>query len=145
LIEKNHGSATQKLNFKEGMKIQILNCPEELKEIEKEWTSLGLLAKDSDHPDFLLGFALSEGEIRVLFDQMKPQLREDEIFWIAYPKKSSKRYQVSINRDKGWKALGDQGYEGVRQVSINEDWSALRWRNVKFIKKMTRKFSAKDQ
>ncbi|WP_100629785.1 hypothetical protein [Algoriphagus formosus] len=135
----------KKLNFKEGMKIQIWNCPEELKALEKEWKSMGLLAKDSDHPDFLLGFALSEEEIRVLFDQMKPQLREDEIFWIAYPKKSSKRYQVSINRDKGWKALGDQGYEGVRQVSINEDWSALRWRNVKFINKMTRKFSAKNQ
>jgi hypothetical protein len=135
----------KKLNFKEGMKIQIWNCPKELKALEKEWTSMGLLAKDSDHPDFLLGFVLSEEEIRVLFDQMNPNLQEDEIFWIAYPKKSSKRYQVSINRDKGWKALGDQGYEGVRQVSINEDWSALRWRNVKFIKNMTRKFSAKDQ
>lgn len=135
----------KKLNFKEGMKIQIWNCPAELKDLEKEWTSMGFLAKDSDDPDFLLGFVLSEEEIRVLFDQMKPHLQKDEIFWIAYPKKSSKRYQVSINRDKGWKALGDQGYEGVRQVSINEDWSALRWRNVKFIKNLTRKFSAKDQ
>jgi hypothetical protein len=138
-------SLLKKLNFKEGMKIQIRNCPEELKHLEIDWQKINLLAQDSEQVDFLLGFVHDEDELKFLFERIKPLLNADELLWIAYPKKSSKRYESSINRDKGWKILGDHGYEGVRQISINEDWSALRWRNVKFIKKMTRKFSAKDQ
>lgn len=134
-----------KLNFKEGMKIRVWNCPSELSGLQADWEAQNLIAKDSEEVDFLLGFVLDEQGIMDLFGKMKPHLEGDKILWIAYPKKSSKRYQASINRDKGWKTLGENNYEGVRQISINEDWSALRWRNVQYIKKMTRKFSAKDQ
>ncbi len=34
--------------------------------------------------------------------------------------------------------LGKLGFEGVRQVAIDEDWSALRFRRVEFIKTMSR-------
>jgi hypothetical protein len=34
--------------------------------------------------------------------------------------------------------LGDAGFEPVRQVAIDEDWSALRFRRVEYIKSMTR-------
>jgi len=37
--------------------------------------------------------------------------------------------------------LADDGYEPVRQVAIDEDWSALRFRKVEQIKKMTRNFA----
>jgi hypothetical protein len=58
--------------------------------------------------------------------------------WFAYPKGTSKRYTSQINRDKGWQVLGDLGFEPVRSVAIDEDWSASRFRRVEFIKKMTR-------
>ncbi|HAH36603.1 MAG TPA: hypothetical protein DCL81_08800 [Algoriphagus sp.] len=76
---------------------------------------------------------------------MEKLAQEDELLWMAYPKGSSKRYQVKINRDSGWGILGKYDFEGVRQIAINEDWSALRFRNTKFIKTLTRKFSTKDQ
>ena len=58
--------------------------------------------------------------------------------WFAYPKGTSKRYKSEINRDTGWQALGKSGFEPVRAVAIDEDWSALRFRRVEFIKTMTR-------
>ena len=34
--------------------------------------------------------------------------------------------------------LGEAGFEGVRQVAIDEDGSAIRFRHVDYIKSMTR-------
>ena len=70
---------------------------------------------------------------------------EDQQIWLAYPKGTFKRYKAQINRDSGWKYLGEFDVEGVRKIAINEDWSALRFRKRKYIKVMNRKFSVKDQ
>jgi hypothetical protein len=51
---------------------------------------------------------------------------------------SSKNYKCDFNRDTGWTALGGAGFEPVRMVAIDEDWSAIRFRWVDFIKAMTR-------
>jgi hypothetical protein len=34
--------------------------------------------------------------------------------------------------------MGEAGFEPVRMVAIDEDWSALRFRRAEFIKNMTR-------
>jgi len=60
------------------------------------------------------------------------------VVWFAYPKGSSKRYKSEIDRDHGWKILGREGFEPVRMVAIDEDWSAKRFRRVEFLKNMTR-------
>ena len=62
----------------------------------------------------------------------------DAVIWFAYPKGSSKRYTCEITRDTGWQALGRAGFEPVRMVAIDEDWTAVRFRRVDFIKTMTR-------
>lgn len=56
----------------------------------------------------------------------------------AYPKGSSKRYTATINRDKGWARLGAAGFEAVRMIAIDDDWSAVRFRRAEFIKTMKR-------
>lgn len=62
----------------------------------------------------------------------------DPVIWFAYPKGSSKNYACEFNRDTGWAAVGAAGFEGVRQVAIDADWSALRFRRVEAIKTLTR-------
>jgi hypothetical protein len=57
---------------------------------------------------------------------------------MVYPKGTSKRYKCEFNRDSGWASLGQAGYEAVRQVAVDEDWSALRFRKVEHIKTMKR-------
>jgi hypothetical protein len=58
--------------------------------------------------------------------------------WFAYPKGSSKRYKSEINRDHAWLSLGQEGFEPVSMVAIDEDWSAVRFRRLEFIKQMKR-------
>ena len=48
------------------------------------------------------------------------------------------KYKSQINRDHGWNVLGQEGFEPVRMVAIDEDWSAVRFRRAAFIKTMTR-------
>jgi len=58
--------------------------------------------------------------------------------WFAYPKGTSKKCKSQIDRDTGWNMLGHKGFEPVRMVAIDEDWSAKRFRRAGLIKNMTR-------
>jgi hypothetical protein len=51
----------------------------------------------------------------------------DGLAWAAYPKKSS-AVESDITRDHGWEALKAEGLRPVRQVAIDDTWSALRFR-----------------
>jgi hypothetical protein len=79
-----------------------------------------------------------EKEVEAATKQLVRAAEGDAQLWMVYPKGSSKKYTCEFNRDTGWKALGDAGYEPVRQVAIDEDWSALRFRKAEFIKTMKR-------
>jgi len=134
----------KKMTWKEGMNIQIWNAPPELDELISFWKKDGLVQSEAK-PDFMLAFVRNEEEIKNYFLEMQKLAPGDQQIWMAYPKRSSKLYKAQINRDSGWSYLGNFDYESVRQIAINEDWSALRFRKTKFVKVMTRKFSVKDQ
>ena len=129
-----------KLNLKDQGEILLLNPPEsfvpELASLEDVTIKQSL--DDVQAVDFSLAFVIRQDELDTIARGIGEKTREDAIVWFAYPKKSSKKYTSEINRDTGWDVLGELGYEPVRQVSIDEDWSALRFRQVKFIKKMVR-------
>lgn len=135
----------KKMNFKDGMLIRIWNGPNELNSLFEAWEKEGLIAKSQEKPTFLIAFVQTEEEVRKYFLELHALSPEDEAIWMAYPKGTSKKYKPQINRDSGWKIVGDMDYEGVRQIAIDEDWSALRFRKLKFIKTLTRSFSAKNQ
>jgi hypothetical protein len=61
---------------------------------------------------------------------------------MVYPKKTSKKYKTQIHRDSGWTALGELGFEPVSLVSLDDDWSALRFRKVDYIKTLSRRESS---
>ncbi len=132
------------MTWKEGLNIRVWNSPEEFDATLHSWKEKRLL-DTSRKPDFLLGFVKNEAELIEVFGKMLVFLSEDQQVWIAYPKKRSKKYKATINRDSGWGELGSHDFEGVRQIAIDEDWSALRFRKIKYIKTMIRKFSTKDQ
>lgn len=63
-----------------------------------------------------------------------PKATDDAIIWFAYPKGTSKRFKCEFNRDNGWDAVRAAGFDTVRQIAIDDDWSALRFRRTEFIK-----------
>ncbi len=72
---------------------------------------------------FAIGFAIRQKELDQISSTVARLQVEDPIIWIAYPKGSSKKYKCEFNRDTGWYVLGEAGFEPVRQVAIDEDWS----------------------
>lgn len=101
---------------------------------------LDKLAKETTPDvDFYMGFASESKELPAHFEAIAQLTTEDPVVWLCYPKKSSPRYQCDINRDQGWAEMGALGFEPVRQVSLDGNWSALRFRRVTHIKSMVRK------
>jgi hypothetical protein len=53
-------------------------------------------------------------------------VREDRLAWVAYPKAG--KLGTDVNRDTLHRAFGERGAKTVRQVAIDDTWSALRLR-----------------
>lgn len=131
----------KKLNWKNHPQTWVIQSPPEFK-AANDWlaerTQLHLHIPEKEVTAFALLFASKQSEIDQYIPLIDAQLEGDGILWVAYPKGSSKRYHCDFNRDSGWEILGKLGYEPVRQVAIDEDWSALRFRRVQYIQKITR-------
>ncbi|MBX2901177.1 MAG: hypothetical protein KF775_16095 [Cyclobacteriaceae bacterium] len=131
----------KKLNFKDHQEILVLNAPTsfdiELAKIS-ELTEIKKDVKKVKTIDFSVIFVLTQEQIDSTIKSISSKLNGDVILWFCYPKGTSKKYKCNFNRDTGWEKLGNYNLEGVRQVAIDEDWSALRFRKVEFIKIMSR-------
>ena len=131
----------KKLNLDQQTRLLVLNAPDsfdpwltELQGVEIERTvSSGLKI------GFALAFAVTVAERDRLSTALVESTTGDAIIWIAYPKGTSKRYKGEFNRDSGWQVLGEAGFEPVRQVAIDADWSALRFRRTEYIRRLTRR------
>jgi len=133
-------STFEKLNLKNQTIILVLNAPASF---EPELAALhGVTVLRNLQPldaiDFSLAFVTTQQQVDTLAAAIASRAKGDAVVWFAYPKGTSKKYKSEINRDTGWQALGQAGFEPVRAVAIDEDWSALRFRRVEFIKTMTR-------
>ncbi len=87
---------------------------------------------------FIIGFVKSENDLKVLMQKIEKYLQLDTLLWICYPKKTSKNFTSTINRDNGWLLMGDYGLEAVSAVAIDEDWSGLRFKQATQIKTLNR-------
>ena len=133
-------STFEKLNLKNQTTILVLNAPASF---EPELAALhGVTVLRNLQPldaiDFSLAFVTTQKEVDTLAKAIAKRAIGDAVVWFAYPKGTSRKYKSEINRDTGWQVLGQAGFEPVRAVAIDEDWSALRFRRVEFIKTMTR-------
>ena len=91
--------------------------------------------------DFVMVFVTQLQEIEKAITSLFPKINGDAIVWFCYPKGTSKKYKCEFNRDNGWAVLGNFGFEPVRMVAVDEDWSALRFRKTTYIKTLTRSSS----
>jgi hypothetical protein len=126
----------EKLNLKDQPEILVLNAPEsfipELAALREVTAHRSLRA--SREIQFCLAFVTRKKEVDELAGAISERTKGDAILWFAYPKGASKKYKCDFNRDNGWDALKTLGWDTVRAVAIDEDWSALRFRRTEFIK-----------
>jgi len=133
-------SVFAKLNLKDQKQILVLRPPESF---ERELAALDGVEilrdlKRAKAVQFSLAFVTKQEEVDALAPAIAGKVEGDAVVWFAYPKGSSKKYKSQINPDNGWNVLGREGFEPVRMVAIDEDWSAVRFRRAGFIKTMIR-------
>ncbi len=134
----------KKLNYKNHTEVFVINSPDSFSPSVKSIRNIAEVSTsitEQSRVEFAIVFAKMQKEINNIATDIIPKLSGDAILWVCYPKASSKKYTCDFNRDTGWEVLGKAGLEGVRQVAIDEDWSALRFRKTEFIKKITRRES----
>ncbi len=131
-------SVFTKLNLKDQDPIVVVDAPESFEEEVAALDEVTVHRSFEGKVDFAIGFGTTLDKVEAFAAGVKQHTAGDAVVWFAYPKSSSKRYTCEFNRDTGWESLGRAGFEPVRQVAIDEDWSALRFRRVEFIKTMTR-------
>ena len=130
----------RKLNLKEQRAIVVLDAPESF---EPELAALdGIVVervlREGSRTTFGLAFVITQKQLDDASAALAAAADGDAIIWMAYPKGTSRRYKCEFNRDSGWAALARAGFEPVRQVAIDEDWSALRFRRVEYMRSLTR-------
>jgi hypothetical protein len=129
-------SVFQKLNLKTQREIVVFNVPESFEPELARLESVKIV-RDPKKPagvEFALAFVRHQAELDRLSKILAARSVADALLWFAYPKGTSKRYTCDFNRDAGWHVIRDAGFDSVRQVAIDADWSALRFRRVEHIK-----------
>lgn len=133
-----------KLNYKTPMEALVVHPPEGLMDWAEVFDRFRTFPDleggpaGTDPVSFALVFVFGKEDPRIVMDWLAQRLEGDAVLWMCYPKKTSRRFKAALDRDHGWDALGERGYEPVRQVALDEDFSVLRFRKVEFIKKMVR-------
>lgn len=134
----------KKLGFKGQSPILVLNAPEEYNEIIKG-IEADIHRDTKGQYKFIQVFVKSLAEAIESAENAVNALDGDGYLWLCYPKSTSKKYKTDINRTKAMDLFGSFEFEPVSQISINDDWSALRYRNVNNIKSMKRKTAATEK
>jgi hypothetical protein len=122
----------KKLQLKSSDSIFVLNAPEAFTTTLKAegYTITSALAPPAVGAyDAIHLFIRSKNDLKEFASQALTLLKPNGQLWIAYPKKSSE-LKSDVSRDKGWKALTELGYAGVRLVAVDKSWSTLRFRHV---------------
>jgi hypothetical protein len=129
-------SVFEKLNLGSRQEIVVLHAPDSF---QPELAKLPVITihrhlESVAEVEFWLAFVTRRSEVEWLAPLIAHRAKGDAIVWFAYPKGTSKKYTCDFNRDTGWASLKKLGFDTVRAVAIDEDWTALRFRRKEFIK-----------
>jgi hypothetical protein len=126
----------KKLNLGSHQEMVVLNPPESFEGELKQLKGIKI-TRDPVKPKTLgfgLAFAVTQAQLDRASKILAAASEGDAVLWFAYPKGTSKRYRCEFNRDSGWNVIRAAGFDSVRMVAIDEDWSALRFRRLEFVK-----------
>lgn len=125
-----------KLQLKGHQDMLVLNAPASFEAELSQLPALHIHRSLDPLPEitFSLAFVTKQAEVDALTKKITARAEGDAAVWFAYPKGSSKKYKCDFNRDTGWAELKKAGFDTVRSIAIDEDWTGLRFRRTEFIK-----------
>jgi hypothetical protein len=121
-------SLVKKLQLKAGQRAAIINPPpgyfDELGPLPQ---GVELAEHSEGSFDFVQVFTKDKSELERFLPSALQAVKHDALLWIAYPKGGVKA-GTDLNRDILWDAVAQHNFSGVSLVSLNEVWSAMRFR-----------------
>ena len=118
----------EKLQYADQKNILIQGLPSS---IEKQFAKIAF-AKNvtpllkSRKIDFALVFAVNVNQLSGILRDVLPALHSEGVFWIAYPKSTSK-IVTDLSRACSWECILSQGFETVQEVTLDHVWTAARF------------------
>src|SRR5262245_20812104 len=109
----------KKLNLKKGMKTRVVGKPAGV-------SLSGVETTPSSNAQAVIAFVRTLADVEKSGAPVVAAAKEDRIAWLAYPKAG--QLDTDLNRDILWRHMLKKGVSGVRQVAIDEVWSAMRFR-----------------
>ncbi|KTB48015.1 hypothetical protein DD509_02970 [Dehalogenimonas alkenigignens] len=77
--------------------------------------------------DFIQAFIKEKNDLPSLVPAIVKALKPEGLLWLTYPKGTSK-VDTDLNRDILWAEMANYGLAGVAIISIDDTWSAMRFR-----------------
>jgi len=124
------GELLKKLNYKDQDPCLVLGRPPSL---EAELGELKAMAKVDEEAgrgpySFCLIFCPMMKDLLAAAQLVLAKAGPEATVWLAYPKQGSRAHESDLNRDVCFETLLGLGLRAVRQVSVDEDWSAMRYK-----------------
>jgi len=119
----------QKLKAKPGA-VAVINSPKDiLAEFKSLKPVLSIPTEAKQRFGFVLLFATNSNELEPSWKRIIPALKEDAVFWVAYPKKSSSIPSDLAGRSGGgWTICADSPWQPVAAASIDDTWTGTRFK-----------------
>jgi hypothetical protein len=115
-------SLATKLQIKPDRTVVVLHQPDDV--------DLGLdgvaIDQDPAAADTVIFFVTNRRELDERARPFVEAASRDALAWLAYPKAG--QLDTDLNRDSLWELLGTRGIRPVRQIAIDDTWTALRFR-----------------
>jgi hypothetical protein len=106
----------KKLQLKDGQTIAVLHNPGPV--------DISASAAPANAADAVLVYVVSRDDLDKRIGTLVDAARRGSLAWLAYPK--AKQLGSDLNRDLIHDYVPAHGLDTVRQVALNDTWSALR-------------------
>ena len=116
----------QKLGLKSGMRALEVNAPSHFRALLADAPSDLVWLGRAAPFDFAIAFTTSAAAVRAAFVKLEPELAQDGMVWISWPKKASSMktdLDENIVREIGL----DAGLVDVKVCAIDATWSGLKF------------------
>jgi hypothetical protein len=124
-----------KLNLKGQKTVVVINSPHSFEGELRKLVGVKIVrdTQPLSSVEFAIAFVTLRKEVDRAAHKLIKKSTTDVTLWFAYPKGTSKTIKSEVNRDTGWDVLRNAGFDTVRVVAVDADWSALRFRRKEHI------------
>lgn len=121
-------SIPKKLRLQAGQSALVINAPRDYAGLLGAFPEgVTFVEAPAGKVDFVHLFVRNRADLDQFIDKALESVVYDGLLWISYPKGSAK-VDTDLNRDILWELLLEKGIRPVTQVSIDDTWSAIRFR-----------------